>query len=464
MIDAIRAQMRAGHRSILLQAPTGSGKTVMFSFMIKGAVERGLSCWVIQHRKELIDQTRKTLDTAGVASGIICAGSTASSGNAVQVASIQTLARRTTSLTPPDLIVWDECHHVAATGWARVKEWAKASYHIGSTATPMRLDGTGMGEYFSSLTLGPTVRWLIDNNYLSDYDLYAPSAPDTAGIRRSMGDFHKGDLERIMSTSSLTGNVIEHYNRLCPGASAVAFCVNVTHSKRVAEAFNKEGISASHVDGKTRSNERSRILKEFASGRIAVLCNCDLFGEGLDIPSIRAAILLRPTQSLGLYLQQVGRPLRVDKGKDRAIILDHAGNAARPGFGLPCDDREWTLEGKRRGANDRSGAVPGARICPGCFGASPGGVSVCLLCGLQFPLTERQIQEKEGELVKFEKQQDRIKQGRCETMDELIAEGVRRGMDNPRGWAWFISEARRKKRHGKRIRKPKSLVKPRKNL
>lgn len=431
-------------KAIVVQSPTGSGKTVLVANILKGAADKGMPSFFIVHRRELVKQSSETFRKMGLPHGIIATGFFENVKPLVQIASIQTIAKRIKFLRIPTLIVWDECHHVAAGGWGKVHEAYPDSYHLGITATPERLDGRGLIKYFKALIKGPSVRWLIDNGFLCDFKLYAPSHLNLSEVHTTMGDYNKEEIKKIVDTPTITGDAIKHYQRLAMGKRAVVFCVSVDHSKHVNEQFLAAGIPSAQVDGKTPTEERDETLNRFTRGEIKVLCNVDLFGEGFDLPSLEVAILLRPTKSLALYLQQVGRALRPSPGKTHAIILDHAGNCAQ--HGLPDEDREWSLEGRKKG---NKAAPSSIKICPSCYAAVSAHKPRCTECGFTFGGIVREVVHKKGELEEVNKEAMRRmrmrEQAKCQTLDELIAEGKKRGYQRPHGWAQMVWNARKVK-------------------
>lgn len=439
-----RKYMMAGVRSILVQSPTGSGKTLLTAKMLKTSADKGMPSWFINHRRELIRQSITTFGTVGVNHGVIANGWMEDRRQLIQIGSVQTMARRLNAqFKTPKLIIWDECHHLAAAGWAKIFEAYPNAFHIGLTATPERLDGRGLGKFFKVMINGPSVRWLIDNGYLCDYKLYAPSSVNMTGIHNRMGDFDKKETESAVDKPTITGDAIAHYKKYGTGKRAVVFCVSVEHSKRVVSQFIAAGIPAEHVDGETDLTVRDGAIRRFTNGEIKVLSNVDLFGEGFDLPSLEVAILLRPTQSLGLYLQQVGRALRPHPGKSHAIILDHAGNCER--HGLPDEERFWTLIG-HKGDKTKSNAGEMVKICPKCFAAQFPGRSECSFCQHVFAIQSREVEEKEGELAEVDleamRRERHIAQSRCETMEELIAEGKKRKYKRPEFWAKCVFNGR----------------------
>ncbi len=222
-----------------------------------------------------------------------------------------------------------------------------------------------------------------------------PKAWTCPGSHSRGGDYAADELAEAMSDKALVGNAIEHYGRLCRGVPAVAFCVGIGHSRAVAERFNAAGFRAAHVDGETDKEERRRLIAALGTGDLDVLTNAGLISEGVDVPAIGAAILLRPTQSLGLYLQQVGRALRPAPGKTEAIILDHAGNSLA--HGLPDEAREWSLDDKPR--RQREGRPAKPRCCPACRVMNRPGASTCKGCGSPLRPEPEEQREIDAELV-----------------------------------------------------------------
>lgn len=299
IIDQVRVKLRT-RRRVLVQLPTGGGKTVVGGKMIESAAGKGHSCLFTVHRRELIDQTVETFNDVGIRHGVIAAGQPYQVLERVQVASIDTLKHRINkgaNLFPPKFIMVDEAHHVGAAGWKSVLASYTDAYIVGLSATPERLDGKGLDDVFEDIVIGPSTGWLIQHGFLSDYRAFAPGvAPDLAGVHVKMGDYVKSEASAAMDKPTITGDAISHYQRLASGQSAVCFCVSIEHSKHVAEQFRQAGIMAWHLDGGTPYGERAEAIRAFRNGEIKVLTNVDLFGEGFDLPSLVASILLRPTK------------------------------------------------------------------------------------------------------------------------------------------------------------------------
>jgi DNA repair protein RadD len=303
----------------------------------------------------------------GLEYGIIAAGHPANNAP-VQIASVMTLVRRLGAVGEFALVICDEAHHAIAQSWQKIFQAFADARFLGVTATPQRLDGRGLDDLFDELVMGPSVKELVDAGFLSPAVTFAPPVgPDLRGIRTRAGDFAQEALAARMSNTRLVGDAVEHYAQLCPGAPGLVYCVGIEHSQLVAQRFRAAGFRARHVDGETPKDERRAAVAALANGELDLLTNFGLFSEGVDVPVLGAVILLRPTQSLGLYLQMVGRALRPAPGKARALILDHAGNSLRHGlYDFPH------MEGRE----NSPGAAP-VRRCPECGAMVPTAAARC---------------------------------------------------------------------------------------
>jgi superfamily II DNA or RNA helicase len=448
-LDKVRSAYKSGFRRPLLVSPTGSGKTVMFSEVSRGASAKGTRVIQVCHRQELVDQINRANRDMGIVPGIIAAGYPESPGAMVQIASVATLIRRLERVPEPGLLVIDEAHHCTLnTLWGRVlSHWPKARA-LGVTATPTRLSGEGLGDIFDTMIQGLTVQQLIDIGRLAPVSVYAPSDPDLAGVHTAMGDFNQRELAVAMGKPTVTGDAVDHYRKYAHKQPAIAFCVSVEHARQVAQKFRDGGYHSVTIDGALDSNIRRQIVADFTAGKIDVLTSCELISEGFDIPRVQAGILLRPTQSLGLHLQQCGRILRAYPGKSRAIILDHAGNSNR--FGLPTDDREWTLDAARHAKRNAGSSenVPGVRTCKKCFSASKATALRCRDCGEPFPVDARKVKHVEGELQELTSgsAKPRRQANPADDLAGLTELGKMRGYKDPARWAQHILDARHKKK------------------
>ncbi|MBF0148190.1 MAG: DEAD/DEAH box helicase family protein [Magnetococcales bacterium] len=444
IIHEIRHWIRMGKSKILVQSPTGSGKTAMLAFMVGRAAGKGKRPLFTVPAREILIQAIRSLSSQEIDHGIIAAGFSPDPNQPVQIATIQTLARRIHAMRPPDFVVVDECHHAPAKQWRKLWEVWPDTVFIGLTATPWRLDGSGLGDQFEIMITGPSVRHLIDAGHLCDYVVYAPPVGmDISGIQSRAGDFDNKSLADMADRPTITGNAIQHYQRIAPGKRAVVAAVNIGHSKNITAQFRAAGIPAVHIDGSEDERIRDRIMADFTQGRIRILSQVGIINEGVDIPGIEAVISLRPTQSLSLWLQFVGRALRPAPGKKKAIILDHAGNTHR--HGLPCDEREWSLDGAKKKGPSHPKTLP-VRQCPHCF-ACHAPRPVCPSCGHVYKIQERHVEQVDGELKAVD--QEKIRRVRrkevaqAKSLEELQAIGRQRGYKQ--GWAHHVWAARQHK-------------------
>ena len=391
LVTEIRGQYQLGHKAVLAVLPTGGGKTVCFSYIAQAASVKGNRVLILVHRAELLDQASRAMP---VPHGVIAAKRAMDLSHTVQVASVQTVARRL-HLLPRDffqLLVVDEAHHTTAGTWAKVIAHFHAAKLLGVTATPIRGDGRGLGEHYQAMVQGPTAAELTSEGYLAPARVLAPPGFDSAGLRKRMGDFDTKQAEQRVGT--IMGDCLGHYRKHLSGQTAIAFCCSVAHAEAVAGLFQSAGIAAASIDGTMDTSTRRELLQRLAVGDLKVLTSCSLIGEGVDVPSVGGCILLRPTASVGLHLQMIGRCLRPQPGKT-AVILDHVGNTLRLGHHL--EERDWTLDRLKK--RDRE-AAPSVKVCPQCFATSPSTTQVCRDCGHVFaPPERRELRQVEGELV-----------------------------------------------------------------
>jgi len=439
LITDIRLQYQLGRRSVLAVLSTGAGKTVCFTHIAQSAARKGNRTCILVHRAELLDQASRSLTAMGVPHGRIAAGRGMDLSHAVQVASVATLARRL-HLLPPDffqLLVVDEAHHTNAGTWASVVAHFNTARLLGVTATPVRGDGRGLGEWYQSMVQGPSAAWLTEHGFLAPAKVLAPPGFNASGLRRRMGDFDSRQAEERVT--SIHGDCYSHYCKHLSGQTAIAFCCSVAHAEAAAELFKRQGIAAASIDGSMDATTRRQLLEDLGAGRLKVLTSCALIGEGVDVPSVGGCILLRPTQSVGLHLQMIGRCLRPQDGK-RAVILDHVGNTLRLGHHL--EDRDWTLEGIKK--QDREKA-PSVKVCPVCFAAMASTAQACGDCGHLFRAQERELMVVPGELQEVTARARKREQGGANSLEALRQLAQQRGYK--RGWAERVYQARLAKRY-----------------
>lgn len=455
-VDKIRTAYQNGSRAPLLVLPTGGGKTVVFSHIAVNSSARGRRVLILVHRIELLRQTAAALKRAGINPGLINPNYTPNYRAPVQVAMVQTMAKRTHFFqrTPFDLIITDEAHHVVSKTYRDILAAFPAAYQLGVTATPVRGDGAGLGVVaggvYDTLIEGPTVAELIQGGYLVKPAIYVPKdRVDLSGLRTRMGDYDKHELAERMDRPMITGNAVEHYRRALNGLPAVAFCVSVQHAQHVAAEFQAAGFRSYAVDGSMEDAQRAAVLNGLATGAVQVVTSCDIISEGTDIPAIAGAILLRPTQSTGLYLQQVGRALRPMQGKESAVILDHVGNVLT--HGLPDEARTWSLEGEQKKKKKKDDEPPvKVRMCKGCYAVFEPKLDACPYCGVPVEMKARKVDHSDGELReltdadKLLMRREQVREvGRARSLTEL--ERIEKERGYKRGWALHVLKSREKR-------------------
>lgn len=444
LLQQIRDAIRAGKKRILVQSATGSGKTVLIAAMLQGLAAKQNRGWFINHRREILRQSVRTLTTAAdVSVGIVQSGVKLEPSELIQVCAIQSLVRRVDRLQSPHVLVWDECHHVASKSWAALHEAYPDAVHIGLTATPARLDGRGLGPWFDVLLEGPSTADLIQQDWLAPYRLIAPPTRlDLSGVHTVAGDYNRKEADTAMTGSTVMGDALTEYQRRCAGARALLFLWSIEASKQTVARFQSAGIAAAHVDGTTPERERDAVMARFRAGELRVLSNVDLVSEGFDVPDLDAVFLLRPTASLGLYLQQVGRALRPAAGKT-ALIVDHVGNYTR--HGLPDDPRAWSLDGEAK----PPASTLKVKTCARCFAVERVWAASCSQCGAPFVAVAapREVEQVEGALAEVDiialRTSRRLEEGDCRTLEALQALGRSRGYKP--GWATYRWQARQQR-------------------
>jgi len=343
-IDKIRKAYSSGNKSILVVSPTGSGKGVILSEIIKSASSKGRKVLFLVHRREILFQISAYMDKYDIAHGVILSGEDYIGGNVVELATVQTLNSRMKKrmYQKADIIVIDEAHHAVSDTYLKAIEEHRDNMILGFTATPCRKTGKGLGTMFDTLVNVATISELTEQGHLVPIKYYAPSEPDLSKVKMVAGDYNEKQLDTIMREPKLVGDIVENWSRIAQNRQTVVFTTTVAHSVAVCEAFNSVGVIAEHVDGKTDKEERAAILYRFRNGGAKVLCNCAVLTEGVDIPEISCVVMARPTKSLALYMQTIGRGMRPAEGKYDCIYIDHAGACYEHG---PVDEiQDWSLD------------------------------------------------------------------------------------------------------------------------
>lgn len=389
-LDAVHAAIDS--RPILV-LPTGGGKTYTAGQLL---VERGARTLWLAHRRELITQAATSIHRLGLDVGAVMAGIDPRPRAQVQVASVQTLRRRTAPAA--DLVVVDECHHARAQTYRDVLDQYPGTPVVGLTATPFRLDGKGLGDLFGHIVVGAYPDELCDDGTLVDPVVYAPASPDLTGVRKVHGDFNMRDVGERMRKPRLVGDIVSTWQQRAAGKRTVVYATSVEHSRQIEAAFKAAGVRVEHLDGSTPKALRDAILFRLREAYTTVVCNVQVLEEGWDLPALDCAIVARPTASLCLHLQMIGRIMRAAEGKAGAVVLDHAGNHLRHG---PVTQRlDYTLADRAGDAERECAGGSIMKRCPKCFLVVRRAAAECPECAHRF--VGREVEHVAGELVPYE--------------------------------------------------------------
>ena len=423
----IKTRVREAYRTYnapCVILPCRAGKSCIAASIAHDATHKGNRVLFLVHRRELCEQITETFIAWDVDMELC------------DVLMVQTAARRLDKLPEYDFIITDENHHAPCNTYKKIYERYPNAKRLGLTATPWRLNGQGLIDTNDTLIEGVSVQWLLDNRYLSPYEYYAPAAfVDAERLRVRNGDFDTDSVMEQLNKPKIYGEVVSKYRQYADGKKAIAFCASIQHSKSVCAAFNAAGIAAEHIDGTTPKDERKRIMDDFRSGAIKILCNYEIVSEGVDVPDCECCLLLRPTQSLTLYVQSSMRCLNYVEGKT-AIILDMVGNFER--HGLPNTPREWTLNGREKRTRNAAPTIQ-ARQCANCFKVYKGTSRVCPYCGHDNGKTRAEIKaDEEAELERItelkRKQEKAELKDAGQSLEALKAYGRKKGYKP--GWAY----------------------------
>lgn len=350
--------------SVMLQMPTGTGKTRLFVSIIKDFIRFGIeqhtdiNVLILVHRIELIEQINEVLNQKyDLKHGIIHSGTIESPELQIQLASVQTLSKRMSRWSGKffDLIVIDEAHHVTAESYQNILNAFPEAKLLGVTATPVRLNGQGFSDTFDELIVSPSIQEFINQGFLSEYNYFSVGRSsfiqkEIDGIKKFyQGDYAQSELVRVCDTDKIRAQVIDTYLKFANGKKGIVYTINKEHNHHLCEKFNENGIAAIAIDSDTPPYLRKHYIEQFRAGSLKIICNVNIFTEGFDCPDIEFIQLARPTKSLALYLQQIGRGLRVSEKKDKTIFLDNVGLYNR--FSFPSSRRKWKyhFEGKYYG-------------------------------------------------------------------------------------------------------------------
>lgn len=363
MKQKVFKEWQNGNKSVMMQMPTGTGKTMLFASIIKDLWNHFYDnpplkkFLIIVHRKELVEQVQKTLyDKYGLAHGTIQSGKRDNEMYHIQVAMVQTLAREKRlnkwKDNEFDFIICDEAHHILADSYQKIRKAFPEAYLLGVTATPYRLNKQPFTDTFDVLVRSKPISWFIKDGYLSEYEYYSIEATSKLQLEidnlkiDSTGDYSDKAMTNALDNRKIRAKVVKTWLEHANGKKTIVYTINKEHNQNLCQEFIKIGYKCVAIDSDTPKEERDNYVNQFRKGEITIICNVNIFSEGFDCPDVECIQLARPTTSLSMYLQQVGRGLRISKNKEKTIFLDNIGLYNR--FGLPSANRQWQyhFEGK----------------------------------------------------------------------------------------------------------------------
>jgi len=415
LIHQLRSSFKSYNR-ILTVLPTGAGKTEIFCEIASRIRSNGKSVQVLVHRRELLQQTPDP-----------------------SVTTIQSWKPDKT-----DIIIVDEAHHVCAKTW--LEKLSNCRCILGFTATPQRLDGSGLNVLFDNMVIGLNTRELIKKGWLSTYKVFSPpGGPNVKSVHLKHGDYNRKELTQAVCEPGVVAAAVKNWQHFAEGRQTIAFCASLAHMNLIAKKLRKAGISCDTVDGRLPKTKRDSVIQRFRSGEIKILLSVDLISEGFDVPTCDCVLLLRPTRSLCLHLQQVGRALR--PSNQHAVILDAAGNSER--HGLPDDDRYWSLEGVTKQKTNTRIAI---RNCPNCYAAHKPHLKVCPYCGFIHSVESRipsekdilleEIDQKSAHKIKSFEYRQMLKRQVDQARTEAELQHIAHQRGYKPGWVYKVLQAR----------------------
>ena len=427
MYDRIREELKT-HKGVCGILPCRAGKTYIMDEICESAHKRGKNVLILAHRRLLLAQHKKIIKNA-------------------RLESVFTEVNHLGEHGKVDLIIIDEAHISGADSYKKVCDFYGCK-RILFTATAKRLDNKPL-SLADVVINGVSADELIKRGLISEYDLYAPKLDiDLKKVSMSGADFNNTELGEVMLDRKIYGDIIKYYRELADGKQSIAYCTNVKHSQSVCQLFNDNGIPAVHIDAGTPEKEREKIMDEYRAGKYKVLCNCCLIAEGITLPECECCMLLRPTQSETLYIQQACRCLTPSAGK-RAVIIDFVGNCYA--HGTPTEKRTYSLDDcEKRVRNPSREPEVTCRECSNCLRVYRGIDPICPYCGFDNKKTRKQIQEDEKaeleRIEKIERTKKRQEVGMAKTREELIKIAKARGYSM--GWVYHMMQSRERKKNG----------------
>ena len=426
MYDKIREELKT-HQGVCGVLPCRAGKTYIMDEICESAHKKGNNVLILAHRRLLLEQHKKIIENA-------------------RIESVFTEVNHLGEHGRVDLIIIDEAHISGAESYQKVCNYYKCK-RVLFTATAKRLDNKPL-SLADVIINGVSGDELIERGLISRYELYAPKLDiDLKKVSMSGADFNNEELSNVMLDKKIYGDIIKYYHKLADGKQSIAYCTNVKHSLSICELFNSNGIPAVHMDASTPEKQREKIMEEYKAGKYKILCNCNLISEGITLPECECCLLLRPTQSETLYIQQSCRCLTPRPGKV-AIIIDFVGNCYA--HGTPTEKRVYSLdETEKRVRNPSREPEVTCRECSNCFRVYRGNEPICPYCGFDNKKTRKQIKmEEEAELERIEKierTKKRQEVGMAQDKAALIKIAKERGYSM--GWVYHMLQSRANKKN-----------------
>lgn len=383
LVDKTRQALSNGNKGVLIVSPPGSGKSVVIAEIARLTTLKKNRILFFVHRKELVNQIKDSFIKQDV------------DLKYCTIMTVGKVANRLPILPKPDLIIVDESQHSRAKTYQKIFDYYSDVPRLGFTGSPWRLSGKGFKDIYSAMVQGPTTKWLIEHHKLAPFTVYGYQLGDKNVLKHSStSDYTKQSMDDF-THSIIHGDIVKSWLKFAKGRKTIVYCHSTSFSKEVAQAFRDAGINAVHADAKTPEGKRDKIMADFKKGKIKILCNVDLVSEGFNVPDSSCVVLLRPTESLVIYLQQSMRAMRYQPNK-HAIIIDQVGNFER--FGLPDTDYKWTLEDREKHPH-REGGTDGIQIktCPDCFAVIKADCVKCPICGHDFSIEIRKIKQKKDQ-------------------------------------------------------------------
>lgn len=486
-VSKVAEALKNGIKSLIIQMPTGSGKTRTASYILGLFLNNKRKVLWLTDREELVCQTSLTLGTFGndlFRHFLMCSRATevlVMADHAINynscivskkkhkntenccIAMIQTIVGRLNSFSEhfvPDVIFIDECHLSMAKTWQDVVKFFQNINPnvkiIGLTATPCRSDkkplGIRHGGLYETIIRGPQLKELINQGHLSNYKIYGPPTEfDASKLKKELGEYSANSLESQLTKKSICGDVLKHYEAYSIGKPAIGFCPTVKTAEKYAETFREAGYKTISIDGNSDKEIRKKAIKDLGEGEIDVIFSVSILIQGTDIPYATTALVLRKTSSFVVYSQYSGRFLRRHPKKEFAIILDFVGNYEE--HGLPDDDVFYDLDqitvNRTKNERDKKNGLSTCLKCGTIHESAP----ICPECGNIYLVKKRQEikEDKKGELVEITdlaKKQKKIEVGQANTLAELLLIEKERG--HKKGWAFIVYKAKMAKMANRR--------------